>query len=160
MEHGTAYANIRPLSDPRAQYPPTSPSNPRPLLTPRPRLPTITRGPIVAAPPGRIALVRMTRDPLRRDGVRPRTHDAVSAVDARLEPLDALAPVGDAGAGRQLAGVEAPARVDVGGMVVGGMDVRGGVCGCREGEGGEGEDCGEAHCRYRCFGVLAWECDL
>ena len=87
----------------------------------------------------------MPSNPLSRDSVRPRAHYAVPAVDPRLEPCDALAPVGDTGAGRQVAGVEA--RVEIGGMVV-----RDGVGSCREGEGGEGEDRRKVHCWCWCLG--------
>ena len=88
----------------------------------------------------------MARDPLRGDRVCSGSNDAVSAVDARLDPRNALAPVRTAGAGSELGSGVTGGDVGVGdGLRVG----RG------ERQAGEGKDDGETHLRCSCVGSFS-----
>lgn len=98
------------------------------LLATSPRSPAVVGDAVIAAAALGVALVGVILVALGFDGISASADDAVAAVDALLEALDALASVGGAGARE-----EGVARV------VG----RGG--GARESEGDEEEDGRDAH---------------
>lgn len=68
-------------------------SSRRPLSTPRPRLPTITRRPIITTTSSRAALESMAIDSLRLDRIRPSANNTVTTIYPSREPFDTRAAV-------------------------------------------------------------------